>query len=95
MECDIDVKSNLNSEIFKDILYLIGDSEDGYSSFFADIDKVVDTRNAIAHGRYLKSGITTIEEFEDINKKIYDVIDIFKDAIINNFNAGRFKVQHA
>ena len=64
LQNEIDVKSNLNSEIFKDILYLINDNESKYESFFEHIDKVVDSRNAISHGRNLKSGISTTDEFD-------------------------------
>lgn len=89
---EIDVKSNLTSKIFKDILYLIDDDENKYKDFFEYIDKVVDARNAISHGRQLKSGIATIIEFDEVHKKINDAIEIFKNAIINNFESQRFKI---
>lgn len=50
----IQTKSNLKFDIFKDICYLLCISIEEFEKKKAMIDELVDSRNTIAHGNYLK-----------------------------------------
>jgi hypothetical protein len=77
----INTRSNLNSEVLKEIVSIIGLD---YSPF-ATKEKLIDeqlvaNRNSIAHGRYL---MVDLEEYFGLEKEILALMGIFKDQIDN------------
>lgn len=64
----IKTKSNLKFDVFKDICQILCINLDAFSKKDALIDELVDTRNTIAHGNYLK-----------INYKMF--CDFYNDTI--------------
>lgn len=77
----INTKSNLNSKIFKDICFIIGIDYSKYVLKENVIDvKLLNNRNNIAHGNYLEIGFN---EFEEIYRTAIDLIDSFKEDIID------------
>lgn len=79
---DIDTKSNLNSEIFRDILFLTEIDTEKYSTKFNLIDEVVNLRNNIAHG---KGNSINVIKYEEIYHDIIDILDCYKNSIIENY----------
>lgn len=77
----IHTKSNLNSKIFKDICFIIGIDYSKYVLKENLIDlKLLNNRNNIAHGNHLSIDFI---EFEEIYKNAIDLIDSFKEDIID------------
>lgn len=50
----IQTKSNLKYDVFREIVYTLSLSEATFSSYESFINDLVDTRNHIAHGNYLR-----------------------------------------
>lgn len=59
----IKTKSNLRFEVFRDICYLLCISIEEFEKKKAMIDELVDSRNTIAHGNYLKINYSMFCEF--------------------------------
>lgn len=82
----IPVKSNLNSEAFKNILELIGVSIEDEEIQLDDnlIDVVLlGTRNKIAHGERFENLNIDEERFLDISRKVLKIIETFCETIMN------------
>lgn len=71
----IDTKSNLNSDVFKEICYIIGlpFRDDAYDCDFID-RKLLDKRNHVAHG---ESTLLEIDDFEEFRNNVLKMIDEF------------------
>lgn len=77
----INTKSNLNSEVLKEIAHILGLDYTIYESKGMLIDKkLLENRNEIAHGKYCK---VDIDEFINIHEEILELMDIFHDQVLD------------
>lgn len=90
----INAKSNLNSDIFKEIMGTIGIPTTSYESKFTFLDsKLLQNRNFIAHGERFEKmqGITNIDEYIEIHEIIVGMIDLFAQEIYDFANKKGYK----
>jgi len=77
----IKTQSNLNSDVLKDIICILGLDY----SFYETKEKIIDetllrSRNEIAHGQYL---LIEFEQYIELHRKIISLMDLFKTQIEN------------
>jgi hypothetical protein len=85
----ISTASNLNSETLKEIADILGIDFSPYSTKSKLIDeKLLKTRNEIAHGEY--SGVDR-NEYIELHQDIINLLDLFKNQIENAAISERFK----
>lgn len=85
----ISTASNLNSEILKEIADILGIDFSPYLTKSKLIDeKLLKTRNEIAHGEY--SGVDR-NEYIELHQEIINLLDLFKNQIENAAISERFK----
>ena len=78
---EIEMKSNLSSEVLREIIYMLGLDYRDYETKAKLIDEtLLKNRNNIAHGKYL---LMDDEEFIDLHRAIVDLIDLFSNQISN------------
>lgn len=85
---EIDTKSNLSFNVFKDICFLLGIDLAAYSISSRMIDSLVDKRNHIAHGKY--SIIDTVE-FDSLYNTMVDLITRFKNDLYDAAQTEQYK----
>lgn len=88
----IQTKSNLKYKVFKEILFVVGIKESKFSEFKGLIDDLVDARNNIAHGDYLRVDFQT---FEIMFNEIQQVMDSLKTEIENSALSEEYKLEKA
>lgn len=74
----LDTKSNLRYEVLEEILSWFNINIDPYLPYKQDINKLVNTRNAIAHGEN-----SVIISYLDLEKYIKKVNELFDITIVN------------
>ena len=80
----ISASSNLNSEIFKEIMCTIGLKTDYYEQFYKLIDTVLlNMRNNIAHGERLENIYLDETRYYQIHEKITNLINHFSVQVMN------------
>lgn len=80
----IDTKSNLKSELFKELMFTVGLDSSQYETYFRLIDeRLLGTRNQIAHGEELKQLQLTKDSYLELHKKMTELMDALKEQIIN------------
>ncbi|WP_373128026.1 MAE_28990/MAE_18760 family HEPN-like nuclease [Dielma fastidiosa] len=80
----IDTKSNLNSELFVDLMQKVGLDYSQYDIFFTMIDaELLNMRNQIAHGSRLEAISLDKESYQRINDRIIEIIEKLKDEIMD------------
>lgn len=80
----IRTNSNLNSDLFKEILHTVGFEVTEYESYFKLIDEVLlNMRNKIAHGEQLTAISLDEERYVEIHDKIFMLINRFSDELSN------------
>lgn len=80
----IDTKSNLNSELFVDLMQKVGLDYSQYELSFTMIDaELLNMRNQIAHGSRLEAISLDKETYQRINNKIIEEIEKLKDEIMD------------
>ena len=85
--------SNLNSEVFKEIMALIGLSDEQYSSSYNLIDEVLlKQRNQIAHGDRLDIINLDKERFIEIYGKILELLELFSTQVMNSAAIKDYRV---
>ncbi len=85
----ISTASNLNSEILKEIADILGIDFSPYLTKSKLIDeKLLKTRNKIAHGEY--SGVDR-NEYIELHQETINLLDLFKNQIENAAIEERFK----
>ena len=84
----IQTKSNLKYYVFQEILFVIGLNESKFSSYKSLIDDLVNARNNIAHGEYLRVDFKT---FQIMFKEIQDVMSALKTEIENSALSEEYK----
>lgn len=78
IQCDkiIDTKSNLNSELFKELMYLLDLDASIHDTSFNLIDeRLLARRNGIAHGENRKRFPLDKKEYDDIHTRIVQIMD--------------------
>lgn len=80
----IDTKSNLNSDVFVEIMSTIGLDKSNYENDFNLIDEVLlNMRNHIAHGEHLVEISLDENRYDEIHNKIFSLINQFSIQISN------------
>lgn len=76
----ITTRSNLTFEQFVEILYCVNISPDVFSTKRNFIDtKLLEKRNAIAHGQYRE---VDLAEYEEIHSGVVEIIDEFSELLV-------------
>ena len=89
LENAIDTKSNLNSEVLKNILSVIGVPLNDFELKFNLIDEqLLKNRNSIAHGNYL---LIDKKEYLNIHKEIFTLMDILFNELTNLVSMKKYK----
>jgi hypothetical protein len=78
----VDTRSNLSSEVFREIVYMLGLD---YLPPYATKEKLIDTkllhlRNTIAHGNYL---LINLGEYRELHQEMIILMDTFRNQIDN------------
>ncbi|MDD5313444.1 MAG: MAE_28990/MAE_18760 family HEPN-like nuclease [Dehalococcoidia bacterium] len=82
MKNAINTYSNLNFEIFEEILSIVGLDRTVYESQKVLIDeRLLKNRNEIAHGRYLE---IDEDQYRELYTRIIDIINLFRDELENS-----------
>lgn len=77
----IKTQSNLNSEVLKDIVCILGLDYSLYETKEKIIDEtLLRSRNEIAHGQYL---LIDFDQYIELHREIISMMDLFKDQIEN------------
>lgn len=84
----IQTKSNLKYHIFKEILYIIGIEESKFSCYQSLINDLVDARNNIAHGDYLRVDFNT---YQIMFNEVQEVMKSLKTEIENSALSEEYK----
>ena len=74
----IQTKSNLRYHVFEEILFIIGIDESKFSNKKSLINDLVDARNNIAHGDYLR---VEYETYHVMHKDVQDLMELLKTMI--------------
>lgn len=88
----IQTKSNLKYFIFKEILFVIGIEESKFSSYESLINDLVDARNNIAHGDFLRVDYNT---YQILFKEIQELMSSLKTEIENSALNEEYKIKKA
>jgi hypothetical protein len=77
----ISTSSNLSSEVFREIVNILGIDFSLYSTKSVLIDiQLLETRNKIAHGNYLNFDR---EQYVDLHAEVIEMLNIFRNQIEN------------
>lgn len=80
----IDTKSNLKSELFKELMFTVGLDSTPYENYFTLIDeRLLKTRNEIAHGEPMNQLELTKEGYLELHEKISTIMVVLKEQIIS------------
>lgn len=80
----IKTNSNLNSEIFIEIMATIGLADNEYESSYNLLDEVLlNMRNKIAHGERMESLSLDEKRYNEIHEKIFSLMNIFSIQVLN------------
>jgi hypothetical protein len=86
---EVETKSNLSSEVLREITYILGLDYREYELKAKLIDEtLLKSRNEVAHGKYLLVGI---EEFVELHRAIINLLDLFSNQISNAASTEAFK----
>lgn len=85
----IQTKSNLRFHVFKEILFVIGLDENKFSGYESLINDLVDARNNIAHGDYLRVDLKT---YQIMFKEVQDIMSTLKTEIENSALSEYYKL---
>lgn len=88
----IQTKSNLKYSIFQEILFITGIDESKFLQYKSLINDLVDTRNNIAHGEYLKVNFDT---FKLLYEQVQEVMEALKTEIENAALSEDYKINYA
>lgn len=88
----IQTKSNLKYKVLQEILFVIGIDETKFSSFKSLVNDLVDARNNIAHGDYLRVELST---YNIMHNDIQILMECLKTEIENAALTEEYKVKKA
>lgn len=84
----IQTKSNLRYDVFREIIFTLSLSEERFCIYKSFIDDLVDTRNHIAHGNYLK---VEYKECISMCDDLTTLLEMLKNEILNSAVLELFK----
>jgi len=72
-------RSNLKFNVFEEILFLVGIDVNKFKIYASVINDLVDSRNHIAHGQYLKVDKPTFDygEFQNGNRELRNTKEVY------------------
>ena len=80
---------NMSSKVFKEIINILGLEYVYYETKEILIDdKLIETRNNIAHGKYLE---VTQESYDDLSTQVINIMEHFKNQIDNAATTKKYK----
>jgi hypothetical protein len=86
---EVETKSNLSSEVLKEIVYTLGLDYKEYEIKAKLIDDtLLKNRNEVAHGKFV---LVDTEEFINLHTTIVELIDLFANQISNAVSAKAYK----
>jgi len=86
---DVETRSNLSSEVLKEIAYTLGLDYTEYATKAKLIDEtLLRSRNEVAHGKHL---LMDVEEFVDLHRTVINLIDLFSNQISNAASTKAYK----
>ncbi len=89
-ESAIRTESNLNSDVFKNIISSIGFDSSKYRSRYKLIDEsLLQRRNCIAHGEYID---VNTDEFRGLADEVLTLLRMFKTDVENAASLERYKL---
>ncbi|BCL83998.1 hypothetical protein ccbrp13_64630 [Ktedonobacteria bacterium brp13] len=89
---EIETKSNLSSDVLKDIIYTLGLDYTEYETKAKFIDKaLLKNRNEIAHGKQL---LIDKDEFINTHETVVNLIDLFSNQISNAASRKTYKREY-
>ena len=78
----IDTESNLSSKVFRDVVEKLGLDYSSYETREKLIDeKLLESRNTIAHGSYLA---TDLDGYIDLQDEVLGMMELFRNQIENS-----------
>lgn len=86
---NIDTKSNLRFDVFKDICYTLCLNISSFEYKHANIDDLVDNRNNIAHGNYIK---ITYKMFTDFYDDTIELLNLVQTELQNSVALESYKL---
>jgi hypothetical protein len=85
---DIETRSNVDSEVLREILCLIGLDYTPYATYAGFLDgKLLKSRNDIAHGKLV---VVDEETYEDVHEKVSELLTRIKDDVENAVATKKF-----
>ena len=85
----IDTQSNLNWEVLREVLCVVGVGNGKYISKRQIIDeRLVKNRNSIAHGRGVK---IDQEDYDNLHDLVVQILDLFRDDLETSAEKGNYK----
>lgn len=90
---EIETKSNLSSEVFREIIFILGLDYKLYETKANLIDEILlKHRNHIAHGNYSPRNFPVdVDIFIDLHKNVIELMDLFADQISNAASTQAYK----
>ncbi len=89
-ESGVNTKSNLKSEVFREIVLVLGLDYSRFSTKEKLLDeKLLGNRNRIAHGQYLQ---VDFDEYIDLHDEMIGIMQDFYNQIDNSANRGTYRV---
>ncbi len=86
---EVETKSNLSSEVLKEITYILGLDYEEYETEAKVIDEILlKNRNEVAHGKY---SVIDVEQFIELHKTIIHLLDLFSNQISNAASTKAYK----
>ena len=86
---EIETKSNLSSEVLREITYILGVDYREYETKADLIDRtLLKSRNEIAHGKYLTIGL---EQFLELLDEVIQLLNLFSNQISNAASLKTYK----
>lgn len=86
----VDTESNLKPIVLKKIMFRLGLNESIVDSFSGKIDKLLNIRNAIAHGA-ATNGIK-LKDFEELKTDINSLVDLIIDEVSISISERRYLI---
>ncbi len=88
----VDTESNLKPIVFRKILYKLGLPHDQFDQHEGQIDRLLNTRNRIAHGGH-RGGVKETE-YEELRKLVFQMMDAIKNKILECLREKLFLKSH-
>jgi hypothetical protein len=86
---EVETKSNLSSEVLREIAYILGLDYREYETKAKLIDEtLLKNRNEVAHGKY---SLIDVEQFIELHRTIIYLLDLFSNQISNAASTKAYK----